>query len=70
MDRGCTACGFSGIPDVSPTSSEHHKAHRDQHLARFPQADKQTRDTLDRMVAFAERGAFSAPSPAPSPEAA
>lgn len=63
MTRICSACGFAGLPGTPPTSAEHHKAHRLQHLRKFPGADQKTRDALDQMVRFAEQGKFAAPSP-------
>lgn len=63
MLRSCQACGFAGLPGVSPTSAEHMKAHRLQHLRAFPESDQKTRDALDQMVRFAEQGKFTAPSP-------
>lgn len=61
--RNCPACGFAGLPGEPPTSVEHHKAHRLQHLRAFPDSDEKTRAALDQMVRFAELGKFNAPSP-------
>lgn len=54
----CSACGFKP-GNLNPTSAEYHRRHREQHLERFPNTDARTRDSLDRMVAIAERGGFA-----------
>lgn len=60
--RNCPACGFDGadLPEL-----DYHKAHRAQHLARFPRSSAETIAALDRLVEGAERRASN-----PSPEAA
>ena len=57
-NRSSCVCGFVADAGVEPTSAAWHTAHRDAHLARFPNVDEGTKRTLAQMIAFAERGAF------------
>lgn len=61
MARTCP-CGFEAPPNVDPASAEWHRAHRDAHIAKWPNVDPATRAALDQMVTFAERKQFAPPT--------
>lgn len=56
-------CRFVVPTGVSPSSPEYHRAHRDAHLAAFPECGQLTRENLDFFVRLAESGRFVEPAP-------
>lgn len=50
---GCLACGFRS--EFSPATTAYHRAHRDAHLAKFPDLPADSRAALDRLVETYEK---------------
>ena len=49
-------CGFSPSPvEMRTFSADWHRAHRDAHLAVFPDVDQGTRDNLELLITLAQQ---------------
>lgn len=48
-------CGFEAAPNVSPSSPAWHRQHKAKHLAVYPKVDQRTHESLDELIASAER---------------
>lgn len=49
-------CGFGARWELGPFSAEWHTAHRDHHLATFPDVDQGTVDNLNYCIQRAKDG--------------
>ena len=47
-------CGYT-VHGGDPWSAEWHRGHRDHHLLTYPDVDQGTRDSLEQLIALAER---------------
>jgi hypothetical protein len=54
MSIDCS-CGFGARYDLGVFSIAWHTAHRDHHLAVFPDVDQGTIDNLEQAITYAER---------------
>lgn len=50
----CDGCGFDSVAAQIPGSVDAARAHRDVHLARFPDLDAMSRRNLNEFVTWAE----------------
>ena len=48
-------CGYEDVNRGKRFTSKWHRAHRDHHLAVFPEVDQQTRDALAQCIVLAEQ---------------